>query len=200
MVWLSGGALAAVVCVGGLAMHRGSAAGSHMTSLAVDGSSAASNAAAMGALPKPGDPVDVMSLPMSAERSSLSSEYRSLDAWTKKLHASGDKNYDYLLKNGPLTPPRAKGESEGGVKGGSELGGMHIMRSASQIMATGEMASVGKDATSGGKSQVAGGESSKSASQHKEAKAASGEAAEEQSIDEKEAAIKARMHKLEEAY
>ena len=148
-----------------------------------------------------------MSLPISSEHQSLSKEYLALSRWTTKLR-KGDKteNFDYLLKNGPLTPPRVHNHNDNSVKPDTNIGGVHIMRSAAQIMAARGM-------------HVQGSSSKGHAHVHVETKAGNGAAppepasqpgelykppsddvSKEEAIEKKEKAIEAKMNKLEEAY
>ena len=216
MVWFSGAALTAVVCASGFAAYRSSSVpvAQHL-SLAASGAEEGGGQQQGGRpklIPLPSgkrssDPVDAMSLPISSEHQSLSKEYLALSRWTTKLR-KGDKteNFDYLLKNGPLTPPRVHNHNDNSVKPDTNIGGVHIMRSAAQIMAARGM-------------HVQGSSSKGHAHVHVETKAGNGAAppepasqpgelykppsddvSKEEAIEKKEKAIEAKMNKLEEAY
>lgn len=217
IVWFSGAALTAVVCASGFAAYRGSSVrGAQHMSLAASGAEEAGGKQ-QGGRPKlmtlpPGnkrsDPVDAMSLPVAREHQSLSKEYSSLAAWTRKLK-EGDKtkNFDYLLKNGPLTPPRVHSHGTDGVKPDAEIGGIHIMRSASQMMAAKEGSGLAAHAAASSKSRAgattagSGAPSPVAAAEHRDRDMApSQDVSKEEEIEREEKAVKAKMNRLEEAY
>jgi hypothetical protein len=214
MVWFSGAALTAVVCASGFAAYRSSLVpvAQHL-SLSASGAEEGGGQQQQGERPKliplpsekrSSDPVDAMSLPMSSEHQSLSKEYLALSRWTKML-SKGDKtkNFDYLLKNGPLTPPRVHSHSTDGVKPDTKIGGMHIMRSASQIMAAKGMQVSGSSSQGHAHAATKAGSAASppAASEPGEMyKPPSDDVSKEEAIEKKEKAIEAKMNKLEEAY